>query len=412
MRHTSDHLEEGVDVGEQTLPTACSSVSRAGHGDLLRFSKILDLSHDLLILAECSNGRIVDGNRTACTRLGYEYDQLTRLHLDRILSSRVMERVRGMLTLQGAEFAEITGELITSFGEGIPGEIVLQRMLREDACYLAVVIRDSGRLMRVQEDKLRLEQQLLEARRMETIITFAGGLAHDFNNLLQIVSGNIQILGLKNRDANLKRHIQAIEQATLTASQLVQRLRTISRKGERSKHLVHLNDVIREVLRLRKQHIPEKVVVDLQLDSSLPGILADGVHMEQLFFNLLQNALDALDGQGRIHVATCLQELSSEDAHAYGDLKPGPYVRFSFADTGQGMVEEVRTRIFEPFFTTKKAGEGTGLGLSTVYAIVRDHEGHVTCRSVPGQGTTFRFLFPAVPEAAVPQEHRGMDSQA
>ena len=400
MTKTSNDLEKLMGLGERSTRKSYYPELQTKIRELERFNTILNRSHDILIMADCRDDRIVDCNRTACKTLGYRRKQLTDLTIDRIFSSRVMDMARKMMRPEGVRLADVSGELTSAAGETIPAEVNLQRIRYDETCYLVFVTKDISKRVQAQEDRHRLEQQLLQSQRMETIGTFAGGIAHDFNNLLQIISGNIQMLGRKNKDDDLKRHIQAVDQATLKASNLVRRLLTISRKVESSKNKVCLNDLVRETMALSERLIPRMIAMDIQLEEDLPQILADSVQMEQIILNLSSNAFDALAGEGRISIATKSILLTADDADKYLDLKPGHYVQFSFSDNGPGMTEEVRARIFDPFFTTKEVGKGTGLGMSTVYAIVREHGGHVSCYSVPGQGTTFRLYFPVAREGA------------
>jgi PAS domain S-box-containing protein len=394
MTNTSHDLEKLMGLGERSTCKSYYPELQTKIRELERFNMILNRSHDILVMADCRDERIVDCNRTACKTLGYRRKELIGLTLDRVFSSMITGMARKMGKPQGVRFAKVNGELVAASGETIPAEVVLQRIRYEDTCYLVFVSRDISKRVQAQKDKHRLEQQLLQSQRMETIGTFAGGIAHDFNNLLQIISGNIQMIGMKNKEEGLKRHIQAVDQATLKASNLVRRLLTISRKVESSKRRLSLNDIIRDTMALSERLIPRMIAMDIRLEPNLPPILADSVQMEQIVLNLASNAFDALAGKGKICVSTRLIHLLPEDADKYLDLSPGDYVQFSFSDTGPGISEEIKTRIFDPFFTTKAVGKGTGLGLSTVYAIVKEHGGHVSCYSTPGQGTTFKIYLP------------------
>lgn len=394
MTNTSKDLEKLMGLGERSTRKSYYPELQTKIRELERFNTILDRSHDIVIMALCEGARIVDCNRTACDTLGYRRKELIGLTIDRVFSSMVIDMARTMSDPKGVRFADVNGELIAVSGEIIPAEVSLQRIKYEETCYLVFVTRDISQRVQAQKDKHRLEQQLLQSQRMETIGTFAGGIAHDFNNLLQIISGNIQMLGMKNKEEGLKRHIQAVDQATLKAGNLVRRLLTISRKVESSKHRLCLNDIVRDTMALSERLIPRMIAMDIRLEPNLPPILADSVQMEQIVLNLSSNAFDALAGKGKISVSTRSIHLLPEDADKYLDLSPGDYVQFSFSDTGPGISEEIKPRIFDPFFTTKAVGKGTGLGLSTVYAIVKEHGGHVSCYSTLGQGTTFRIYLP------------------
>ncbi|MGX9366717.1 hybrid sensor histidine kinase/response regulator [Desulfoplanes sp. PS50] len=405
MSNTLKDLEKLMGLGERSTRKSYYPELQAKIRELERFNMILNRSHDIVIMALCEGGRIVDCNRTACRTLGYRRRELIGQSVDRVFSSLVMEMARTMSDPNGVRFADVNGELVSVSGEIIPVEVSLQRILYDETCYLVFVTRDISKRVQVQKDKHRLEQQLLQSQRMETIGTFAGGIAHDFNNLLQIISGNIQMLGMKNKDEGLKRHVQAIDQTTLKASNLVRRLLTISRKVESSKRRLCLNDIIRDTMALSERLIPRMIAMDIHLEPDLPPIMADSVQMEQIILNLSSNAFDALAGKGKISVSTRRIHLLPADADKYLDLSPGDYVQFAFSDTGPGISEEIKSKIFDPFFTTKAVGKGTGLGLSTVYAIVKEHGGHISCYSTLGQGTTFKIYLPVAPDGGRSGNH-------
>jgi signal transduction histidine kinase len=206
---------------------------------------------------------------------------------------------------------------------------------------------------------------------------------------------------MKNKDEHLSRHIRAIDQATITASTLVQRLRSLSRKGRSRNQPLHMNEIIQKIMEQQEHRIPARVRVDLDLDPGLPEMLANGMHLEQILLNLLDNALDVLGDQGDIRMATSLYQSSGDD-EVHPDLDSGWYVQFTFADNGPGMDPDVQARVFEPFFTTHREGQKAGLGMSIVRALVRAHGGHVYCRSAPGQGTRFILFFPVTPKTHIP----------
>jgi PAS domain S-box-containing protein len=249
-----------------------------------------------------------------------------------------------------------------------------------------------------EEEKLRLEEQLRQSQKMEAIGNLAGGIAHDFNNLLHAISGYVQLLLLrKERDDPDHRYLTEMDKASQRASDLIRRLLTFSRKMKVKPIKLDLNHAIDTACRMLERTIPKMVHIDLQLADDLHQLKADPVQIEQVLINLVTNAVDAMDNRGQMIIRT-------ENFHAAGDLHKryleilsGDYVRLSVSDSGQGMDEETLQHIFEPFFTTKAVGKGTGLGLATVYGIVKGHQGHISCYSEVNKGTTFDIYFPVSP---------------
>jgi PAS domain S-box-containing protein len=253
-----------------------------------------------------------------------------------------------------------------------------------------VVLRD------VTEHKKMLAQ-LEQARKMEAVGTLAGGIAHDFNNVLQAISGNVQLLMMSPElDARPKKTLADIDNLTQRAAEMIQQLLTISRKREVKLQAVSLDQEVRQMCRLLERIIPKMITMDLQLDPNLWPINGDQTQLEQIILNLAGNAADAMPQGGTLTFQTENQDIDEVFCRTHPELRPGPHVLLRVADTGQGMDKETLKHLFEPFFTTKQSGQGTGLGLSTVYGIVTSHLGLITCYSTPGQGTAFNLYFPAL----------------
>lgn len=261
------------------------------------------------------------------------------------------------------------------------------------------IIRDITDRKKAEEQKRDLEAQLQQAHKMEAIGTLAGGVAHDFNNILQAISGYTQLLLLKkNADHPDHQKLQQIQEAGNRAASLIEQLLTFSRKIEGQCRLLCLNQEIRLVEQLLKQTIPKMIDRQLDLDENLWPVNADPVHMEQILLNLGSNAADAMPEGGLLRIATQNVELNKEEENP-ADLPPGPYIRLSVSDTGCGMDPKTLEQIFDPFFTTKSTGKGTGLGLASVYGIVKNHGGHIMCKSRPHRGSRFEIYLPALPDA-------------
>ena len=250
-----------------------------------------------------------------------------------------------------------------------------------------------------------LEAQFRQAQKMEAIGTLAGGIAHDFNNLLQAIGGYAQLLlwGKSAKDPGYQELLE-IQKAVQRAAQLIRQLLTFSRKVEGKRRPLDLNREILEAEKVLKVTLPKMIGIDLHLGSRLEAVNADPVQIEQILLNLGSNAADAMRDGGRLILETRNASLDEEFCRQHLGARPGNYVLLTVADNGQGMDRETVQHIFEPFFTTKEVGKGTGLGLASVYGIVKSHGGYILCESEAGQGTIFKIYLPAVQEKETPVE--------
>ena len=254
-------------------------------------------------------------------------------------------------------------------------------------------------------NEILLERQLRQAQKMEAIGTLSGGIAHDFNNILQAIIGYSELLLMgKNKETAEHRSLSEIKKSAMRGAELTKQLLTFSRKVEIQKRAYALNDGIREARNLLERVIPRMIAIELDLMEDLNPVNADPGQMQQIMLNLGVNARDAMPDGGRITIKTENVSLDSDYCQTHLLIQPGSYVQLTVSDTGGGIDAESLEHIFEPFYTTKAPGSGTGLGLSTVYGIVKGHDGHIECESAPGHGTTFRILLPAVDRIPVADE--------
>jgi PAS domain S-box-containing protein len=247
-----------------------------------------------------------------------------------------------------------------------------------------------------------LEEQLLHAQKMESIGRLAGGVAHDFNNLLTPIMGYSEFLKMdlpENSPATAK--VDNILKAADKARTLVQQLLSFSRKQILDMKILDLNQVIISFTEILRRTIPENIEIHFNLMADTCGIRADMQQLEQIIMNLVVNANDAIVGNGIISIETAVVSLDSEYCRQREGVTPGRYVMLAVTDNGSGMDKETLANIFEPFFTTKGVGSGTGLGLATVYGLVKQHGGNIWVYSEPGRGTTFKIYFPIIDDMPV-----------
>jgi PAS domain S-box-containing protein len=251
-------------------------------------------------------------------------------------------------------------------------------------------------VMDVTETK-NLRNQLVRAQKMEAIGTLAGGIAHDFNNLLQVIVGYSELMMMNPAlPDQFSRGIKSINKVAVNGAELVRRLLTFARKTESSAEPLNLNDKITQIRELLDRTLPKMIQIELKLSKDPTLINADASQIEQIIINLAVNAGHAMPEGGNLVIETKAVSLDRAYCLDHIEAAIGPYILLSVSDTGTGIDKKTLERIFEPFFTTKGPGIGTGLGLSMVYGIVKQHGGHVTCYSEPGAGATFKIYFPAI----------------
>jgi signal transduction histidine kinase len=298
-----------------------------------------------------------------------------------VLASVITERRRTEALLEGAK-----DELLRANEE-------LEKRVQERTADLAEA---NAALLRNMQEQKRLEEQLRQAQKMESIGTLAGGIAHDFNNTLNIIRAYATLVsGRAAADAQTVEGMKIINEEVDRGAAVVRQLLTLARKTETRLARTDANQIVVTISELIKQTFPKTIDVRLRLDRSLPPIIADSNQIRQALVNICVNARDAMPGGGELNLATEAIDRKTMQRR-YSEAGAGSYVCLTISDSGAGMDESVRARIFEPFFTTKRFGEGTGLGLAMVYGIMTNHHGHIEVESEPGRGTVFRLYLPAL----------------
>jgi two-component system, cell cycle sensor histidine kinase and response regulator CckA len=328
----------------------------------------------------------------------------TPITLDTFMSSvhpddkaRVEQTVRR--TIQTNEPFAHNHRIITSEGEVKLIFALGHTMLDEQG----EVVRLIGSAQDITEQS-NLTEQLRQAQKMEAVGRLAGGVAHDFNNLLTVMDCHVQFL-LQDLDETTPQRldVEAIKKATENAAALTRQLLAFSRKQILQPQLINLNDSITNIESLLKRLLGETVSIVTRLDSTLGQMKADPGQIEQVLMNLAVNARDAMPAGGTLTIQTRAVNVSEAQAKARPGMRSGPHALLAVSDTGEGIPDDVRPHIFEPFFTTKEVGQGTGLGLATVYGIVKQSAGVIDLVSARGKGTTFNLYFPLASTDAAEQ---------
>ncbi len=259
-------------------------------------------------------------------------------------------------------------------------------------------------LERAYEELSKTKDQLVQSQKIEAIGRLAGGIAHDFNNLLIVITGHAQMLheALPAGDAR-RRHVDMIGQTAGRAAALTQQLLAFSRKQALQPSLLDLNAVVLNLEQMLRRLIGEHIELVSACGSAAGHVRVDRSQLEQVIVNLAVNARDAMPGGGRLTLRTANADLDADFVRLHPGARPGPFVTLEVSDTGEGMDADVRAHLFEPFFTTKGVGKGTGLGLATVYGIVKQSDGYIDVESEPGQGARFTIYLPRVPAPDAPR---------
>jgi PAS domain S-box-containing protein len=340
------------------------------------------------------DGRFRFVNSNYCDMTGYTYDEIVdKLGPEDMVSSdhrnRIAQRYHRLLSGESTPDNE---ELIIVRKDGtrIPVNALASSFtfLGKPAIF--------GSLVDITNEK-QLESKLIQSQKMEAIGTLAGGIAHDFNNILSALMGFATMLHMALEDKNpLKRYTTNILSASERAAGLTQSLLTFSRSEPVELKSLNINTTINETEDLLRRVITEDIDFKIKLSQEPIHIRADAIQINQILFNLVANAMDAMSGGGDLEISTGIEELDELFILRNGFGRKGTYCRITVADSGAGMDEATINKIFDPFFTTKSIGKGTGLGLSTVYGIVKQHHGYIQVSSMPGRGTSFHIYFPAI----------------
>jgi PAS domain S-box-containing protein len=336
-------------------------------------------------------GNIIETNKKACEIHGFEENELTGANIINLKPKEWHETARARLeeVLKGIPLIFET-ENYRKDGSKVLLEVSATRIDLTDKTYVQSFLRDVT-------EKKKMQDQLLHSQKMESVGVLAGGVAHNFNNILTtILSYACSISDSGRIDRESRQKLQIIENATRKAGTIVSNLMNFAKGSGKEGTIFDLNNVIMDTLKMFDGVIRRNVILKNDLEEYLPFIGGDPDKIEQVLMNLLVNAKDALPNGGTITVKTSSISVKKAASSEPSVVKPGEYVVLSVGDTGCGIDKEIIEKIFDPFFTTKKKGKGSGLGLASVYGIVREHNGYIDVSSNIGEGTFFTIYFPVI----------------
>jgi two-component system cell cycle sensor histidine kinase/response regulator CckA len=345
-----------------------------------------------------TDGKLLRANPALQKMLGYE-------KLDELLNASLVRDI-----FRNPSDFNVLKDLLDSVDEFTDVEVELTR---KDGA--PITLRCTGRKVKQEYEGMAcfdvfaedvterriLERQLRMAGKMEAVGRLSGGIAHDFNNLLGVIIGYSQVLKRRLDPGNaLLEHVEEIEKAGQRATSLTRQLLAFSRQQILTPSILKLNDLILDVVKMLTRLLGEDIEISTSLSSDLGMVKADRGQIEQVIMNLAVNARDAMPQGGKLRIETANVELDQTYARQHPGAKPGHYVKLAVIDSGAGIDKKILAHIFEPFFTTKGVGKGTGLGLATVYGVVKQSGGYIWVESEPGQGTSMEIFLPQVSEPA------------
>jgi len=373
--------------------------SRALYESEAQYRSLIDQAMDSIFVFDADNGQFLDVNAAACRSLGYTKEELLGLAVADILDSESVEflpRIRARLESEGTVVHE--GRYRHQSGSTFPVETHLGLILLKGEIRVLAISHDIT-------DQRYAEAQLLQAQKMEGIGTLVGGIAHDFNNMLAGMMGNLYLIGHdESLSSEGRARVERIHELCDRASNMIGQLLTFARKDMVQMGPVVFRPFLEEALKLVELGVPENIAITHAFDmGETTTVMGDEVQLQQLVLNLLVNARDAVKAVSKPSIHVGLKRIGTQARlhEKHQGLADGPWLELSVGDNGCGIPESIRDQLFEPFFTTKEVGEGTGLGLSTVYGVVQSHQGAIQVDSKQHQGTIFRIYLPLHGEQSV-----------
>lgn len=349
---------------------------------------IFDNATDGIIVLD-KNGEITNVNRRACELHGFDRTSLIGVNIQLLAArdekDRYGERIEKILAGETLSFET---EHYKKDSSSVILEISAKALDIGGEPSLLLFTRDIT-------EKKKIQEQLMHSQKMESVGSLAGGIAHNFNNILTAILGYSELLlEFSSLDADSKERVRYIESSARKAGVMVSKLLSFARREAHEVFPLNLNDVVNDSVRLFEGVISKRIGLKVEIFNPIPTIEGDPNQLEQVIMNLMVNARDAMPDGGLITVRTSVADVGTGIMNIPAHLNAGRYAVLTISDTGCGIPKDIINRIFDPFFTTKEKGKGTGLGLASVYGIVKDHKGYVSVQSEVGKGTSFDVYFP------------------
>ena len=362
-----------------------------------RYRRLFESAKDGILILDAFTGKVVDVNPFLLHLLGYSFDELYGQHIwDLGIFKDIAASKDAFQALQDNEYIRYDDlPLETRDGHPIAVEFVSNVYIVDHSKVIQCNIRDISERKQANKDKSKLQDQLFQAQKMESIARLAGGVAHDFNNMLGVILGHTE-MAMEQVDPSLALYanIKEIHNAASRSADLTRQLLAFARRQTVSPKVLDINETVQGMLKMLQRLIGENIQLVWLPGINLWQVKIDPSQLDQILANLCVNARDAIADVGKVTIET--GNITFDEAYCIHNMGsvPGEYALLSVSDNGTGMSREILGKLFEPFFTTKEVGKGTGLGLATVYGIVKQNNGFINVYSEPDQGTTFRIYLP------------------
>jgi PAS domain S-box-containing protein len=396
----------GDDDGEMLIVAFVRDITKRKRAEeaLLLTQFIFDKA-SVGIFRSGADARILNVNEQACKSLGYTREELCQLSLydiDPALSQEQFKELRQKRVEESV--VEFESSHRAKNGYVFPVHISSNLLEYQGEQFSISFVRDISEEKNNEKQKAIMEAHLQQAQRMEALGTLAGGVAHDFNNILTAIIGYTDLTKLASQEnPQIQAYLSQLQSASLRAKNLVKQILSFSKQGNLEKRPIDISQVLNEALDLFKGSIPASIELYQHIKADLGTVIANETQIHQVIMNLCTNACHAMGKEGgRLEIDLVPVSITDSDAIHYPDLTPGQYLKLVVIDTGHGISADDLANIFEPYFTTKPMGEGTGLGLSTVHGIVKDHGGDIKVYSEVNVGTTFQIFLPLVDSETEP----------
>jgi len=401
LKAARDKLEERVQERTRNLQEANEALRRSEE----RFVKAFRASPVPLLLQNVREQRCVDVNESFLQLTGFQREEVLGQTPAELKLFPKPETGREILEALSAKclVRDLQTELGTRQGKTLIVLISAEAFELENQSHCLMSIQDIT-------ERLNVENQLRQAQKMEVVGQIAAGIAHDFNNILTVIQGHAEVqLNMEEWDESLPESLREISSAAARAASLTRQLLAFSRKQMLQRRPLDVSEALNHLSKMLRRIIGEHISLRIQCADNLPPVFADAVSFEQIIINLAVNARDAMPRGGPLTIAADLAVIDAKYKEREPDAVTGTFVRLSVADEGNGMDETVRSKIFEPFYTTKDVGKGTGMGLATVYGIVKQHQGWIEVESKLGAGSVFKVFLPVADQEAQKPPESGSD---
>ena len=390
--------ERIIGLGEHSVRKSYYPELQERLAELEKFRSLLDQSNDAIFLVQIPSGMLMDVNESACSQLGYKKEDLLNRPMGNITDDGRIETFLGNGKILQGERQTLNIIMKKSNGHDLPVEMTVRIVNFNNIVYAVIVARDITERIKAEEEKKKLQKQVLHAQKLESLGILAGGIAHDFNNILTGILGHIELALMDmSIEPTLRNRLEQIRISSIKASELTRQMLSYAGLGKFSIQPANLSSLAEDTGKLMELSIPENHILKYNFQENLPLFYCDISQLCQIIMNLIINASEAIgekDGIITINTGTIKCDTAYlAESYLHENLPEGLYIYIEVTDTGCGIPKDNQDKIFDPFFTTKFTGRG--LGLAAVLGIIRYHRGTIKLISEPQRGTTIRLLFPA-----------------